>query len=123
MKKILLVEDDVILCGAMEEALKQAKYRVVTVGNGSDVLVLAKKEKPDLIILDLRLPKKSGEEALTELKSEPETKFIPVLVSTQKDDLESISRCSALGMQGYFIKSDYSLDSIVAEVKRALGDK
>lgn len=120
MQKILIVEDDNILSKAINTALTQAGYKTLVAVDGKDALIKVKEFRPHLILLDLILPKKSGEDVLAEIKSNSDTKKIPVLVATVKSELASISRCVGLGARGYFIKSHYTLDEIVAEVKKAL---
>lgn len=120
MKKILIVEDDNILAKAFSIALKDEKFDVVVASNGQEALEKAHAFRPDLILLDLIIPIKSGEEVLAEIKRNDELKHIPVLVSTVKSDSDSISRCAVLGMRGYFIKAHYTLDDVVKEVKKVL---
>jgi CheY-like chemotaxis protein len=121
MSKILMVEDDNILAKAISTVLSGEGYEVVRAMDGEDGLEKLKKFLPDLILLDLIMPKKSGEEFLAEIKKSAGYKDIPVLVSTVKSDTESISRCMALGISGYFIKAHYSLDDIIKEVKKIIG--
>lgn len=123
MPKILIVEDDNILSKAINAALKEKRFKTAVAADGEEALVKVKKFKPDLILLDLIMPKKSGEEVLAELKKDEKTKYIPVLVATVKSEQESIARCVALGARGYFIKAHYTLDEIVKEVKKVLAEK
>lgn len=121
MHKILIVEDDNILSQALDTALTDAGYKTMVAFDGEDTLIKVRTFKPDLVLLDLLMPKKSGEDTLEELKKDAETKDIPVLVTTVKSDQDSISRCIALGAKGYFIKAHYTLAEILKEVKKILG--
>jgi len=123
MSKILIVEDDFILAKAINDALTAAGFETGMSADGEDGLAKMKREKFDLVLLDLLLPKKSGEQVLAEMKKDENLKFLPVLVSTVKADPQTISRCAALGIRGYFIKSDYSLEEILNKVKEALAEK
>jgi len=120
MSKILIVEDDNILSKAFDTALKEEKFKTMTAMDGEEALVKTKSFKPDLILLDLILPKKSGEDVLAELKKDEETKDIPVLVATVKSEQEAIGRCIALGARGYLIKADYTLEEIIKKVRDVL---
>jgi len=120
MKKILIVEDDNILSKAINTALTEEGYKTLIAIDGEEALIKVKEFEPDLILLDLILPKKSGEEVLAEIKKDEKTKNILVLVATVKSENESISRCVELGARGYFIKSDYTLEEIVNQIKKAL---
>jgi two-component system alkaline phosphatase synthesis response regulator PhoP len=120
MKKILIIEDDNILQRAINTALVDANYSVAEANDGSEGIKKAKSESPDLILLDLLMPKKDGWEVLEELKKNKDTKNIPVLVLTVYEGEDSISKCMKLGAKGYFLKSNYSLDEIVEKVKESI---
>jgi len=120
-KKILVVEDDNILAKAFGVALKEKNYEIKAAMDGEEALIKVREFKPDLILLDLILPKRSGEDVLAELKKDEATKHIPVLVATVKSDQEAIGRCIALGARGYFIKAHFSLEEIVKKIEEALG--
>ncbi len=120
MSKILIVEDDNILSKAVHTVLEAEGYEVQLATDGEEAFKKAKKFKPDLILLDLLMPKKPGEAVLAEIRKEESIKDTPILVSTVKSDQDSIARCTALGIDGYFIKAHYTLDDILKEVKRVL---
>jgi len=117
MKKILVIEDDNILQRAMATSLEDSKFEVISALDGKEGIKKANEEAPDLILLDLLMPKKDGWEVLAELKKNNKTKNIPVLVLTVYEGEDSIAKCIKLGAKGYFIKSKYSLDEIVDKVK------
>ncbi|MFA6547612.1 MAG: response regulator [Candidatus Magasanikbacteria bacterium] len=123
MQKILIVEDDNILAKAFSIALTEDGYDIQVATDGEEAIKKIKQIKPDLVLLDLIIPQKSGEEVLAEIKKDSELKDIPVLVLTVKSDSASISRCVALGVRGYFIKAHYSLEDISKEVKKVLNGK
>ena len=88
-KKIVLIEDDEILSKVIYEDLQEAGYKVYRAFDGDEGLKMVKSEKPDMIILDLVLPKKDGFEVLKEIKKDNETKDIPVIiVSNLGQDVE-----------------------------------
>jgi DNA-binding response OmpR family regulator len=120
MKKILIVEDDNILSMAITTALAKKGYETLIAIDGDDALAKVKNFEPDLILLDLILPKKSGEEVLAEIMKNEKTKNIPVLVATVQSENETISRCVELGARGYFIKAHYTLDEIADKIKQVL---
>ena len=120
MKKILIVEDDNILSKAINMVLTQKGYKTLIAADGEAALIKVKEFAPDLILLDLMLPKKSGEDVLAEIMKDEKTKNIPVLVATVKSGNESISRCVELGARGYFIKAHYTLDEIADKIKQVL---
>ena len=81
---------------------------------------LVKKEKPNLILLDLILPKIHGFEVLRKIKTDPETKNIPVIVLTNLEGISDIDKALELGATTYLVKATYSLKEVVEKVKKAL---
>jgi CheY-like chemotaxis protein len=107
--KVLLVEDSKFLRIATERALSKAGYGVSTASDGEEALQLAKDQLPDIILLDMMLPKISGPAVLKALKENPATRHIPVIVLTslsQKNEEKLLSE----GAAAYFEKSTLELD-------------
>ncbi|MCD6500860.1 response regulator [bacterium] len=121
MKKILFVEDESALQKTFGDILKKEGYEVVSALDGEVGLKLAKEQKPDLILLDLILPKMDGIGVLRKLKEDPETKDIPVIILTNVGRMEEISRALELGAKTYLVKADYTLEEVVTKIKQALG--
>lgn len=116
-KKILIVDDESILRKTLEQALS-GDFNVSLAVDGEEGLIKAKKEKPDLILLDIIMPNKNGLETLKDLKAEPATRDITVILLTNIDKSESVADGIALGAKGYLVKGDYSTDEIVNNVKK-----
>src|SRR5271157_927587 len=121
--KVLLVEDSKFLRVASERALSKAGYEVSTAADGAEALQVANDKLPDIILLDMMLPKISGTEVLKALKANPATMEIPVIVLTslsQKNEEKLISE----GAAAYFEKStldlDKSSDRLAATVETVL---
>ncbi|MFH1778311.1 MAG: response regulator [Candidatus Omnitrophota bacterium] len=89
-KKILVVDDEPHVVRVVENRLKANGYEVITADNGLDGLARAKKEKPDLIILDIMMPKMDGQEVLKNLRQNKDTEAIPVIMLTAKTEGEDI---------------------------------
>ncbi|MGB2580556.1 MAG: response regulator [Minisyncoccia bacterium] len=118
-KKILIVDDDKILSKILRDGLVaggQGKYEVFSAFDGEEGFEVALREKPDLIMTDLMMPNVTGIEFLKRLRAEDWGKDIPVIMETQLSDLENMSEGMELGVKGYIIKSDYSLDTILRQV-------
>lgn len=120
MKKILIVEDEQVLQKTLSDALKKEGYKVLEALDGELGLNLAKKEKPDLILLDIILPKKTGFEVLEELKKDPSTKDLSVIILTNLEEAENVEKALVLGATTYLVKMEYSLASIIEKVKKTL---
>jgi len=122
MKTILLIEDEAALQKTMGDVLSQEGYEVLSALDGEAGMRLAKEKTPDLILLDLVLPKMTGFEVLEQLHQNEETKSIPVIVLTNLENLEDVQRATDLGATTYLVKSNYELGEVVQKVKTALGE-
>ncbi len=122
MKKILFIEDESTLQKTFGEILKSEGCEVIPALDGEIGLRLAKNKKPDLILLDLILPKVNGFEVLKKLKAEVETKNIPVIVLTNLEGIGDVDKAIELGATTYLVKADYSLEEVVEKIKKALGE-
>lgn len=118
MKKILIIEDESSLQKSLGESLTQEGYKIIAALNGEIGLKMAAKEKPDLVLLDLILPKINGFDVLKTLKNNPETKSIPVIVLTNLEDMRDIERVLELGATTYLVKANYSLEEITDKIKQ-----
>ena len=123
MRKILFIEDESVLQKTFEETLRGEGYEMISALDGEVGFNLAKKEKPDLILLDLVLPKINGLEVLKKLKEDPETKKIPVIILTNLEKMSDIDKALELGAAAYLVKVDYSLEEVVEKIKKILGEK
>lgn len=121
--KILVTEDDPILQKAIQEYLASDGFEVLVASDGEEGLRLAQNKKPDLILLDIILPKKNGFEMLKELKGDAETKRIPVILLTNLGSLNDVEKALELGASTYLVKSDYGLEEISQKVKETLAKK
>ncbi|MEX0870086.1 MAG: response regulator [Candidatus Spechtbacterales bacterium] len=119
-KKILFIEDEEALQKTLSEALKQEGYDVVGAFDGEEGLAMSKKSSYDLILLDLRLPKKDGFDVLNELKSGEDTKNIPVIVLTNLETALDIQKALDLGATTYLVKANYDLDSVLSKIEQVL---
>jgi len=120
MKKILLIEDDLSLQKAFVDFLKKENYQVLTANDGLKGLEIAKEEKPNVILLDLILPKMKGLSVLEKIKEDELTKDIPVIILTNLEDPEGIEKAIEKGATAYLIKKDYSLKELLEKIKENL---
>jgi len=122
MKKILFIEDETALQKAFGTILRDKGYEITSALDGETGLRLAKEEKPNLILLDLILPKIHGFEVLKKLKEDKETKEIPVIILTNLEDMENVGKALELGANAYLIKAQYGLAEVLEKIKKALGE-
>jgi two-component system, chemotaxis family, chemotaxis protein CheY len=120
MKKILVIDDDQFFAKTLEAALPKEKYQLISAEDGEVGLEKLKSEKPDLVILDLMMPKLDGTAFLKKLQESTDLPKVPILVSSNLSSVKKISDVMAMGAVGYVIKSDESLQSIVQDIERVL---
>lgn len=123
MAKILLVEDDQSLREIYGIRLTAEGYEIVPAGDGEQALALAVKEKPDLIISDVMMPKISGFDMLDILRSTPETKDIKVIMMTALSSEDQKERGEALGADRFLVKSQVGIEDVVNAVHEVLDAK
>lgn len=120
MAKILLVEDDINLRDIYSARFSAENYQVLTASDGEEALASAMREKPDLIILDVMMPKISGFDVLDILRSTPETKNTKIIMMTALSQEEDKERGESLGADKYLIKSQVTLEDVVNSSKEIL---
>jgi CheY-like chemotaxis protein len=119
-RRVLLVEDDRFLRRACEISLRQRGYAVTTAANGEEALRNVRAEPPDLILLDLLMPKMTGIEVLKTLRAEEATREIRVLILSNSSREQDVEEIKTLGVSGYFVKADLSLQVLGDMVARLL---
>ncbi len=120
MKTILFIEDESAIQKTFSEVFSQEGYKVVSAIDGETGLRLAKTINPDLILLDLVLPKMHGFDVLKNLKADEKTKDIPVIILTNLEDVKDVDRALELGATTYLVKAQYSLNDLVEKIKKTL---
>ena len=119
-RRILVAEDDRFLRKAAEMALKRQGYTVLTAADGEEALRAARSVLPDLILLDLIMPKLNGFDVLQALKKEAATAKIPVIVLSNLGQDRDVQQAMDAGATAYFIKTDLSLQALVQRVEETL---
>jgi CheY-like chemotaxis protein len=117
---ILLAEDNRFLRRAAEAILRRHGFTVLTAADGEETLKLAQSGAPDLILLDIMMPKMNGFDVLRALKREPATSPIPVIVLSNLDQQNDVAAARELGAVGYWIKAGVGLEELVDRVKSLL---
>lgn len=120
---ILLIEDEPILQKTLSAALQQEGYDVKNALDGELGLNLAKEIKPDLILLDLILPKMDGFEVLDALKGDDTLKQTPVIILTNLESPQDVEKALAKGATTYLVKANYELKNIIAKIRETIGAK
>lgn len=121
--KILLVEDDKMLADMYITKFTKEGLKVIRAEDGAQGLEMAKKEKPDIVLLDIIMPKLDGFAVLKELKKDPNTQDVHVLLLTNLGQSEDVEKGKELGADDYFIKANHTPAEIVEKVRYMLTKK
>lgn len=120
-KVILLVDDDLTLREMYEERLKTEGFDIIQASNGEEALAKARESKPNIILLDVMMPKINGFDVLKEIKSDPELKDIPVIILTALiQDVDKLQG-KKLGAADYIVKSETMPGEVIQKIHAAMG--
>ncbi len=122
-KKIFLVEDDLFLASLLKNKFFEAGFDVICAQDGEQAIKILKDQKPDIIILDLILPKKNGFEVMQEINKNPVINKAPIIIVSNLGQDEDISRGKELGAIEYFVKARISIEDLVEKIKKFLNEQ
>lgn len=117
MHKIVIVEDEEALARVLKEKFEGEDFEVELAMDGGMALSVIQKMRPDLVLLDLMLPKRDGIDILKDIKADRELENLPVIVLSNLDGDEDIKQAIALGAKDYFVKSQHPIKEVVEKVK------
>jgi len=120
-KKILIVEDEEIMYSLLERKLRAEGYDVIVAKDGEEGLLKMHEEKPDLILLDIIMPKKGGFEVMEEMQKEKELRDIPVIVISNSGQPVELDKAQQLGAKDWLIKTEFDPQEVIEKVKRQIG--
>lgn len=121
-KKILLVEDEEIMISLLERKLRKDGYEVSVARDGLEGLEKMKEaKKPDLVLLDIVMPKMGGFEVMEKMKDDPELKKIPVIIISNSGQPVELDRAKELGAKDWLIKTEFDPQEVIDKVKKQIG--
>ena len=120
-KKILIIEDEEILLNILQKKLTQEGYEVSTVTDGEEGLKKIKEVKPDLILLDIIMPKMDGFEVMEEVIKDEELKKIPIIIVSNSGQPVEIERAQKLGAKDWLIKTEFEPQEVIDKVVKVIG--
>ena len=122
-KTILLVDDDLTLREMYEERLKAEGFNIIQATNGEEAIAKARETKPNVILLDIMMPKVNGFDVMKELKADADTKGIPIIVLTAL--IQDVDRIQGkkLGAADYIVKSETMPGEVIDKIKNAIGQR
>lgn len=119
-KKILIVEDDMVLQKTLGEFLVSEGFETIVASDGEEAIEVLNKEVPDLILLDIILPKKDGYEVVKEVRANERMNNIPIILLTNLGSAQDVEKALELGATTYLVKADYTLEEVVIKIKDTL---
>jgi len=121
-KTVLIVEDEGAMQRALKNKLENAGYTVVTADDGAEALKEMAATEPDLMLLDLIMPKLDGISVLREIKTDEKLGRIPVIILTNLSSGDKVAEAMQLGTFDFLVKANYSLDDVLGKVQERIGD-
>lgn len=122
-KKLLIIEDDLVLQKALCDYLVTENFEIKCAEDGEVGIRMALTEKPDLILLDIVLPKKDGYAVLQEVRADERARHIPIVLLTNLGSIADVEKALELGATTYLVKADYRLEEVTAKIKEILNIK
>lgn len=120
MPKVVCAEDDKLISGSLVQGFKDAGFEATPTYDGEETIAKVKEVKPDIVILDIMMPKLDGIGVVWELKANPETANIPVVMLTNLSDTATISKILEAGVTDYLLKSEQSIDQIIQKAQEVM---
>jgi CheY-like chemotaxis protein len=121
MKQIFIVDDEILITKLYGEQLKRSGYAVTSASNTKEAIDALNKIKPDLVVLDYKLPDLDGQYFLAILKEKPETASVPVIVFTNYPEEAERQQFGELGISEFLVKSEVSPKELVEKIEKILG--
>jgi len=119
-KKILLIEDEEIMIGLLQKKLTNEGYEISVARDGEEGLKAMREVRPDLVLLDIIMPKMGGFEVMEEMVKEPELKKIPVIIISNSGQPVELDRAQKLGAKDWLIKTEFDPEEVIEKVKKQL---
>ena len=120
-KKILMIEDEKIIVDLLKSKLEREGYHVLVGRDGVEGIEKMKQEKPDLILLDIVMPRKGGFEVIEERNKDEELKKIPVIVISNSGQPVELDRAKDLGAVDWLVKTEFDPKEVITKVKKQIG--
>jgi CheY-like chemotaxis protein len=120
-KKILLVEDEEIVIGLLQKKLSKEGYEVSVATNGEEGLKVMQQVNPDLILLDIIMPRMGGFEVMEEMNKDPELKKIPIIVISNSGQPVELDKAQQLGAKDWLIKTEFDPQEVLDKVIKQIG--
>lgn len=121
MKKVLLIEDEELIVNLLEKKIKKEGYEVFVARNGKEGLEKMQEVKPDLVLLDIVMPKMGGFEVMKAMKTNPELEKIPVIIISNSGQPVELDKAKELGARDWLIKTEFDPQEVIDKIVRQIG--
>lgn len=121
MKKILIVEDEQLIADLVQRKLQDEGYYAFVARDGEEAVKQIREGRPDLILLDIVLPRLNGFDVLAEIQKDEELKLIPVIIISNSGQPEEIERAKAAGVRDWLVKTEFDPKEVLEKVRRQIG--
>ncbi len=122
MKKVLIVEDEELIMDLLKKKLIQEGYEVSVAYDGEQGMEKLRSVKPDILLLDIVMPKKSGYEVMEEMSKDPELNKIPIIVISNSGQPVELDKAKNLGAKDWLVKTEFDPKEVVEKVRRLIGE-
>jgi len=120
-KKILIIEDEEIMIDLLQRKLTKEGYEISVARDGEEGLKVMREVRPDLVLLDIVMPKMGGFEVMEKMNKDPELKAIPVIVISNSGQPVELDRAQKLGAKDWLIKTEFDPQEVIDKVKKHIG--
>jgi len=120
-KKILMIEDEEIMIDLLQRKIAQEGYEISVARNGEEGLAAMKEKKPDLVLLDIIMPKMGGFEVMEKMQKDKDLKKIPVIVISNSGQPVEIDRAQKMGAEDWLIKTEFDPQEVIEKIKKQIG--
>lgn len=121
-KKILFIEDEELILELLQKKLSDEGYEVSIARDGVEGLKVMREVNPDLVLLDIIMPKMGGFEVMEEMNKDPELKKIPIIIISNSGQPVELDRAKKLGVRDWLIKTEFDPQEVIDKVRRQLGE-
>ena len=119
-KKILLIEDEELIISLLQRKLEKEGYQVSVARNGVEGMEKMREDKPDLILLDIVMPRMGGFEVMGEMRKEKELRVIPIIIISNSGQPVELDRAKKMGVRDWLIKTEFDPKEVLSKVKKQI---
>lgn len=120
-KKVLIVEDEAIILDLLQKKLTKEGYETLIARDGDEGLAVMRKNKPDIVLLDIIMPKMGGFEVMAEMQKDEELKQIPIIVISNSGQPVEIDKAQSLGAKDWLVKAEFNPQEVIDKIEKQIG--